>query len=226
MKEYPVIYAVEQEGYIMYETASETEDDAWDKFTQITGRDPLSVIAGGTSVEKFVMANGEMEVEWRKIAGYDNYEVSNYGYVRNALTGKILKGIIVDNERRLQVKLYVKGKNGKDRIHRIHRLVLEAFVGECPKGMECRHLDGNPFNNHISNLRWGTPKENCADRERHGRVPDFRGEKCSSAKLTDLQVIAIRDKRGRTPQRTLAKTFGVTQSCISHVMRRSSWRHL
>jgi len=50
----------------------------------------------------------------------------------------------------------------------IHALVLEAFVGPRPSGMHCRHLDGNPHNNAIDNLKWGTVQENQVDRERHG----------------------------------------------------------
>ena len=53
------------------------------------------------------------------------------------------------------------------RLQLIHRLVLESFVGECPQGMECRHLDGNPQNNNLSNLRWGTHSDNVRDAVKH-----------------------------------------------------------
>lgn len=49
----------------------------------------------------------------------------------------------------------------------VHRLVLEAFVGPRPDGMECRHLDGDPANNRLANLAWGSPVENASDRKRH-----------------------------------------------------------
>jgi hypothetical protein len=49
----------------------------------------------------------------------------------------------------------------------VHRLILTTFCGECPAGMECRHLDGNPANNHLINLAWGTKKENGADKVKH-----------------------------------------------------------
>lgn len=48
-------------------------------------------------------------------------------------------------------------------------LVLEAFVGPRPRGTECCHWDGDPTNDALSNLRWGTSKENSADQMRHGR---------------------------------------------------------
>jgi hypothetical protein len=50
---------------------------------------------------------------------------------------------------------------------RVHRLVLDAFVGPCPDGMECRHLNGVKADCRLSNLAWGTRKENIEDRVRH-----------------------------------------------------------
>ena len=52
--------------------------------------------------------------------------------------------------------------------HAVHKLVATVFRGSCPDGKQCRHLDGNPLNNCIDNLAWGTPAENQADRRIHG----------------------------------------------------------
>ena len=52
----------------------------------------------------------------------------------------------------------LSNKNGQ-RFFRVHRLVLSAFVGPCPVGMEACHFpDRNPSNNHLENLRWDTPE--------------------------------------------------------------------
>lgn len=45
--------------------------------------------------------------------------------------------------------VYINGKR-----YRVHRLVLETFIGECPKGFECDHKDRNRSNNRVENLRW------------------------------------------------------------------------
>jgi hypothetical protein len=58
----------------------------------------------------------------------------------------------------------------KNRLQLVHALILEAFVGPCPPGLECRHLDGNPANNRLDNLIWGTRIENQDDRRRHGII--------------------------------------------------------
>jgi hypothetical protein len=52
----------------------------------------------------------------------------------------------------------------------VHHLVLLAFVGPRPAGRQAAHGDGHRTNNLLSNLRWATPKENTADRYRHGTV--------------------------------------------------------
>lgn len=116
--------------------------------------------------------------------------------------------------------------NGKNRRrNQVHRLVLLAFVGPCPEGMECCHNDGNSTNNKLSNLRWGTRKENAADRVRHGR--QIRGEKVAHAKATDQIVRDIRRmfSEGRT-RRELAVEFKLNQCVVNRIIRRHSWKHV
>ena len=83
-----------------------------------------------------------------------------------------------DGYRALTVKV-----NGKNATRFVHVLVMEAFAGPCPPGFQVRHLDGDPLNNRWApgvtaeevraaggNLFYGTPKENCKDRDEvHGR---------------------------------------------------------
>lgn len=61
----------------------------------------------------------------------------------------------------------------------VHKLVAKAFLAPKAKGQQMRHLDGNKYNNDVSNLIWGTAKENAADREKHGHTS--RGLKHSIA---------------------------------------------
>lgn len=105
----------------------------------------------------------------------------------------------------------------------VHRLVLLAWIGPCPKGQQARHLDGNRLNNHLSNLAWGTPKENQADRIRHGTA--CFGAKNPTAKLTEEQVREIL----RTPNPNhchMAVRYGVNRTAIQKVLARQTWRHI
>lgn len=102
----------------------------------------------------------------------------------------------------------------------IHRLVLMVFDRMPRDGEECRHLDGNPKNNCLWNLAWGTPKENQADRIRHDTHD--QGERSALAKFTNHQAAVIHSLRCRHPGRTgigkfLAGWFGVSQKAISDI---------
>jgi hypothetical protein len=100
---------------------------------------------------------------WRKIPGFEQYEVSGLGRVRR--DGRIRKFVLQRNYPYLTITLW---RDGKEHRKSAHRLVLEAFVGPCPPGHECAHGDGNPGNPRLTNLRWATPTENHADKKLHG----------------------------------------------------------
>lgn len=163
---------------------------------------------------------------FKKIKGYD-YEVSDDGQVRNIKTGKMLKLQPCGKYGRLQVCLY---KNGKGRWFLIHRLVLTAFVGPCPKGMEACHNNGNASDNRVANLRWDTHKNNGKDLIKHGTCFIARGSKNGMAKLTDDQVKEIRARykyRSRdSNSRTLSKEFKVSFGEICDIVNNKLWKHV
>lgn len=100
----------------------------------------------------------EQEV-WKEIVGYDGiYEVSNHGRVRSTKRGKVryLKNKNPSG-RDVRVALW-KDKKPKDFL--VHRLVALAFLPKI-EGKNCvNHIDGNPKNNHVSNLEWCDHNEN------------------------------------------------------------------
>lgn len=92
---------------------------------------------------------------------------------------------------------------------RIHKLVKHFVDGWSP-GTELDHVDGNPCNNHYTNLEWTSHAENC----RRGR----------NAKLTKQQADEIRKApTGYGTGRALAKKYGVSPSTISAIRRRGYW---
>jgi hypothetical protein len=155
---------------------------------------------------------------WLNVVDFEGiYEVSNFGNIRSS-KNKQLKKITIDSNGRPYLGLW---KNNKQKIVRPHKLVLEAFVGKAPQGMECCHNDGNQQNNRLENLRWDTPKNNHADKLKHGT--SNTGERCNWAKLTKAQVISIRaDIR---TQKEIATEYGVQQSQISRIKNGVRWIH-
>ena len=105
-------------------------------------------------------ANSE---NWKSIDGYRNYEVSWWGRVRNATTGRILKGSITIGGY-LIVGLR---KNKIAKTHNVHQLVAHEWVDN-PEEKRCvDHIDGNKVNNHLENLRWATHAENSRNMKKH-----------------------------------------------------------
>lgn len=103
---------------------------------------------------------------WRRIPGFPDYEVSDAGNVRSWKTGqpRPIK-LTPDMQGYMGFRPCIAGV-AYPRL--IHSVVLLAFVGPRPAGMEARHYDGNPTNNSLGNLSWATHVANCSDRRRHG----------------------------------------------------------
>jgi hypothetical protein len=93
---------------------------------------------------------------WKKIIGYENYDVSDIGNVRNSTTGRVLKHALGGNGY-YTVSLY---KDGKQKTMSLHRLVGTAFIVNPDDKLYIDHIDNCKTNNHFSNLRWATVKEN------------------------------------------------------------------
>lgn len=103
---------------------------------------------------------------WRDVVGFEgSYRISDHGRLWGIKRQHYLSPWH-SGSGHLQTGLW---SNGKRHFLKIHRLVLEAFVGPCPEGMEGCHADDDVDNNHLSNLRWATRSENMYDRVRNGR---------------------------------------------------------
>lgn len=115
--------------------------------------------------------------QWLPVVGYVGwYEVSDHGNVRSLprliegawgpqrLSGRAMKPTRGNSSGHLRVAL---SRNGITEHVWVHRLVLGAFVGPCPAGMETCHANGIPFDNRLANLRWDSRSANSKDSVRH-----------------------------------------------------------
>lgn len=184
--------------------------------------------------------------EWRPVSGRFEgapYEVSSLGRVwsvprhvegstnNRRAGGRVLAtrlawdGYVVVSLRHKQASKMVM----------VHKLVSDAFMGVCPRGLQVNHKDGDKQNSEVSNLEFVTPKQNI----RHANETGLRknngwargemsGSKSPRAKLTENDVLAIRNlhSRYRLPYKMLGEMFMVSRDNIHLVVTRKTWTHI
>lgn len=108
---------------------------------------------------------------WKKIDDFPGYEVSTYGRIKSHINNthsignvtKILKPI--ENAHGYYTVCLGRGNR-----RLISRLVAQAFISNPNNYPLVRHIDDNPHNNNIKNLKWGTQMDNMRDCVKHGRL--------------------------------------------------------
>ncbi|AKF12742.1 HNH endonuclease [Sinorhizobium phage phiM7] len=147
---------------------------------------------------------------WKPVTGFELYEVSNHGRIRNLKSNKILKTSVRD--RYVRVNLY---QNGTSKTVLVHRLVAEVFLPNHDSfANDVNHIDGNKANNHVSNLEWTTREENI----RHSWDTGLRvviGQKLTTSDVKEIKELY---SSGNYSQKNLAKAYGVHQSNISRIV--------
>jgi hypothetical protein len=172
-------------------------------------------------------------IEMKLISEFPNYCITKDGRVWSkkrkdtrgqTVGGKWLKPIkwkSTGDLTYLVVRLYHQKEGWTDK--QISHLVLETYKRKRPKGCVCRHLDGNSHNNHLSNLCWGTPRENNLDVIRHGRHRRLGNRKLSES---DVRFVTYMCRTKLFIQQEIADYFGVCQATINHIITKRNWRHL
>lgn len=183
---------------------------------------------------------------WKYVLNCENYyQVSNLGRIRSmprmivdkngkykTLKGKLMSPAV---KKAGYLTVMLRSKDRCGRFH-VHSLVLETFKCPRPKGMECRHLDGNPKNNCVGNLQWDTKKNNEADKIIHGtnyHKGTFSFKTCGGinnvkVKLTENDVREIREFYATNlySQSEIGKMYDVDQTQISMIVLRKNWKHV
>lgn len=171
-----------------------------------------------------------MTERWLPVVGYEGfYEISSDGNLRSLerITkrgrrgGKHMKPQLTQGYPTfLLTAIALKKRQRKS----AHRMVLEAFIGPCPDGMEACHFpDRDPANCRLLNLRWDTKEGNFSDKPKHGT--QTKGENHPVSLLTEKQAKEILLLKG-LPIKETAAQFGVSSSTVSYIQRGKRWSHL
>lgn len=106
-----------------------------------------------------------------------------------------------------------------------HKMMCEVAHGK-QEGSQALHSCGKGHLGCVNpkHLRWGTAEENMADKLTHGT--HNRGDRQYQVKLTEKDVLTIRDARGVISEDKLAVMFGVSRGTIACVMQRRTWAWL
>ena len=128
---------------------------------------------------------------FKSIDGYDNYSISNFGNVKNNKTNRILK----PGNHKQGYKQINLCKNGKQKFFLIHRLVGIAFLENPDNKQKVDHIDNNPSNNNVKNLRWATSSDNGCNRGRtKNNKSGFKGVSFHKQSKKYQAMININDK--------------------------------
>lgn len=172
-----------------------------------------------------------MQEIWKPIPRFNNLvEASNLGRIRTV--DRVVKsrgGTRVVKGRLVKFRTHPWGYywcefmvEAKGYWDFVHRLVAEAFIGPCPNKYYVLHGDNNPKNNAITNLRYGTPSENSADKLIHGTQP--LGESVYCSKFKEVQIVDIRNRRvAGELLKDIARDFGVSEVYIHHICTGEKW---
>jgi len=177
-----------------------------------------------------------LKEEWRRIPRYPDHAISNYGAVRFVGKCPIMQAGFPVPLREVghprPVKPSPRGYSSismKGKTIGVHRLVLSTFVGPPPhRYYVVQHLDGNPRNNCVDNLRWVTQSENLLVAVRRGRIAGRAGEAAATSKLQEAQVREIRARfaAGGVTKAQLGREFKVTGPNIAAIVHGRTWKHL
>ena len=106
-----------------------------------------------------------------------------------------------------------------------HRVSFEIVRGPIPDGMDLLHSCDNPACVNPDHLSVGTDVDNSNDKIAKGRQARLKGSANGNAKLTEADVIAIRDSKGATCSE-LMERYGASSSQITKIRSGRSWSHL
>ena len=144
-----------------------------------------------------------------EIEGFEKYEVSNLGRVRNIKSGIMLKPWIT-KDGYLRHCLY---KHNKRKNLLLHRIIATSFIDNPGKKPQVNHIDENKLNNDLSNLEWCTERENVIHGTRTKRAAEKLSKKVIQLDLNDNVLNEFESMR--QAERETGVSVGNISSCCN-----------
>lgn len=162
-------------------------------------------------------------MEIKPIKGFESYKIRSDGQVFNR-HGKPMGERVVGSGY-FGVLLY---KNKERTKRSIHRTVLETFVGPCPEGKQCNHINGIKTDNRVENLEWVTASENRLHAYSLGLMPRMVGESNSNSKLKNGEIWLIKKLLYHKilPPSFIGKMFRCGKRNIIGIKNKETWKHI
>jgi hypothetical protein len=168
-----------------------------------------------------------IQEEWKPVLGFEGYyEASSLGRIMRVgdVWGRPVRRIIKPSIKKSGY-CYVSLSAVDRRVDaRVHVLVMAAFNGPRPVNCVINHIDADKTNNALLNLEYVTQQKNLEHSVALGRMG--KGSLSGNAKLTESDVLTIRQLQGRISQVEIARRFGITNSAVSCIHTRKTWTHI
>jgi len=163
------------------------------------------------------------------VPNWPGYRVSNTGILQSCRNhgGRLTNNWRVKKPSMSRDGYKMIGLHNKRKIlfTSIHSLVLSAFIGPRPIGLQACHNNSNKKDNTLLNLRWDTPKANIADRDKNG--PTSQGERNGRAKIKSASVRHVRRlRREGMSFMKIAMRFGISKRQVMRIVTGFAWSHI
>lgn len=167
--------------------------------------------------------------KWKPIPNYSLYHCSNTGLIKTFNwkghgQTRIMKPAFSGG----YLKTMLKRDDGRTHSITIHRMVATTWIANVD-GKDCiNHINGIKHDNRVENLEWCTVQENNKHAISSGLVYILKGEEIGNSKLTEKEVLEIRQKfiPRRVTRKILSKEYNVSEATIKDIVRGKTWTHL
>jgi len=178
---------------------------------------------------------------WIPVIGYEQFyhisdglnvkaleqkSIAKDGRRMNHRKEKILKPYISKGENRYYNVKFRKINGCKEKTFMLHRLLAIHFIPNPDNKPHVNHINGIKTDNRIENLEWVTRSENAKHSIKIGLQIPFKGEENGCSKLTEKQVLEIREIGKSKTLKEIANTYGVSITLVSDILNRKIWKHI